>query len=268
LLALIHIKKTAGKSLKHIMRCELGVGHCDVKRWYRGDDCYSATDLSRLLRVYPWLESIAGHSIHPYSDLRRGFPNLRYYTFVRDPIKRCASEYQYSVLKGRCPPDSFASWIEKPRFRNVQVKSLAGSEDLTQAIALLDEEVAFVGLVERFAESLALMPTILGCPRLRPRRRVNAAPDNRIKDRILNDPGATRALEAANALDRELYDYVARKIFARQQRQARAMTMDAATPLRPQRQFNRRFITNGAYRMAVYRPVVSVYRTLFAEHAR
>lgn len=48
MIALIHIKKTAGKTFKHIMRCEFGVAHCDVKRWRPLADVFSAFDPARM----------------------------------------------------------------------------------------------------------------------------------------------------------------------------------------------------------------------------
>ncbi|GAB3675198.1 sulfotransferase family 2 domain-containing protein [Salinisphaera aquimarina] len=266
MIALIHIKKTAGKSLKHIMRCEFGTAHCDVKRWNSSDAYFSAADLRRLQRVHPRLQSLAGHSIRSVSDLRSAAPGLRYYTFLRDPIKRCISEYQYSVRQGRCAPGSFASWIEKPAYRNVQVKSLAGSDDLDMAIAQVDTEISFVGLMERFDESLALMQPLLELPRFTPlQRRVNAASDHAIRDALLADNEAMDAVRQANRLDSALFEHVAGVIYPRQQRQAArvsvAVTAGKPRPVeRSPRQFNARFLANGVYRYLVYKPAVSAYQ--------
>jgi len=267
MIALIHIKKTGGKSLKHIMRCAFGVGHCDVKRWQPGDESFSADDLRRLRRIHPALVSLAGHSIRSYSDLRDAEPDLRYYSFVRDPIKRCISEYQYSVQMGRWAPGSFDQWIETPAYRNVQVRSLAGSEDVDAAIRQIDDNIAFVGMMARFDESLALMQPLLGLPRFTPlQRRVNAASDHSIRDAVLADTQAMTKLARANEADRALFDYVAKDIYPRQRREASRCTvsvsgMEQAFAQEP-RQFNRRFFTNGAYRYLVYKPAVSVYRLL------
>ncbi len=269
MIALIHIKKTAGKSLKHIMRCAFGVHHCDVKRWRPEDEAFSAEDLRRLQRVHPKLASVAGHSIRSYSDLRDAEPTLRYYSFVRDPIKRCISEYQYSVHMGRCRPGSFHDWIDDPAYRNVQVRSLAGSDDVEAAIGQIDDHISFVGMMEHFDESVALMQTLLGLPRFTPlQRRVNAASDHGIRDAILEDDKAMSAVARANTADVALFEYVSRVVYPRQQRAASRCQVSVAGLRRSMsdqpRQFNARFVTNGIYRYLVYKPVVSTYR-LFAQ---
>ncbi|MES1924661.1 sulfotransferase family 2 domain-containing protein [Salinisphaera sp. T31B1] len=262
MIALIHIKKTAGKSLKHIMRCAFGVAHCDVKRWQPQDECFGAEDLRRLRRIHPGLVSIAGHSIRSHSDLQTAEPALRYYTFMRDPIKRCISEYQYSVHQGRCAPDSFAEWIQRPVFRNVQTRSLAGCDDAARAIRELDERIAFVGLMERFDESLAMMQPLLNLPRFTPlQRRVNAASDHRIRDAVLADPQAMAEVAAANEADSAVFEYVQRELYPRQQRLAGRTQVAVSAADRP-RQFNARFFANGAYRYLVYKPAVSAYRLM------
>lgn len=266
MIALIHIKKTAGKTLKHILRCEYGSGHCDVKRWRPTDECFSGDDLVRLQRLFPHLKSIAGHSIRSTSDMQAAVPTLRYYTFLRDPIKRCISQYQYSVHQGRCAPDSFEYWIEEPRYRNVLTQSLAGCQDSDAAIDQIAQHIAFVGLMERFDESLGLMQPILGLPRFTPlQRRVNAASDHTIRDAILADDKAMMAVRRANAEDIRVFDYVQREVFPRQQKAAArsqvAVDGRASAGLSP-RQFNAHFLANGLYRYLVYKPAVTGYRLM------
>lgn len=265
MIALIHIKKTAGKSLKHIMRCAFGVRHCDVKRWQARDETFSAADLRRVQRVHPGLKSLAGHSIRSYSDIADRAADLRLYTFVRDPIKRCISEYQYSVAMGRCEPGSFASWIDKPAYRNVQVQSLGGSNDVDAAIRQIDDRIAFVGMMEHFDESLALMQGLMDLPWFTPlHRRVNAASDHAIRDAILADADAMNAVRRANEADVALFEHVARVVFPRQRKRASRTQVSvdgfkAAVAAEP-RQFNCQFFANGAYRYLVYKPSVSAYR--------
>jgi len=271
MIALIHIKKTAGKSLKHIMRCAFGVRHCDVKHWQADDACFTGADLRRVQRIHPELRSVAGHSVRSYSDLAEGASDVRFYTFVREPLKRCISEYQYSVKMGRCKAGSFSNWIEKPVYRNVQVQSLAGSDDVDAAIRQIDDRIAFVGMLERFDESLAMMQPLLDLPRFTPlHRRVNAASSHAIRDAILADADAMTAVRRANEADAALFEYVERVIYPRQQRlagrtQVAVADFKSAAAAEP-RQFNGRFVANGAYRYLIYKPSVSAYR-LFSRAA-
>lgn len=259
MIAFIHIKKTAGKTIKYIMQRELGITHCDAKRWHPNDDCYSAADLKRLRRIYPWLQSIAGHSIKAYGDLRQANPDIKLYTFLRDPIRRMVSQYQYELNLGRYVGDSFEHWVTNPANHDLQVKSLAGTANLAKALRLLETEVAFVGLMERLDESLQMMRPALGLPKrvnLSPAR-VNAARDNTLRDQILADPQRMALLQQANQRDQVLYDFARDQIFARQ----RACFEPCMQPaFRPKKGRSRRSYSNGAYRYAVYKPLVWGYR--------
>lgn len=264
MIALIHIKKTAGKTVKHIMRCEYGVAHCDVKRWSPGNEVFSAADLKRVMQINPWLASIAGHSIRSHSDLKDAVADLRYYTFLRDPIKRTLSQYQYSVAQGRCREGRFFDWITRDEFRDVQTNVLAGTPDADAAIEALEKDIAFVGLTERFDESLALMQQALELRRFTPlHKRVNAASNQRIRDAIAGDAKAMAAIHEANRQDARVLAYVVDELFPRQQRCAsRAQVGPDGRPTtgRAPRQYNARFVTNGLYRYLCYKPAVAAWK--------
>ena len=266
MIALIHIKKTAGKTLKHIMRCAYGAAHCDVKRWSDDADVFSAADLQRLMRINPWLASIAGHSVRSTSDIDQGVADLRFYTFLRDPIKRTVSQYQYSVAQGRCREGEFERFITRDTYRNVQTTTIAGIADADAAIAEIEARIAFVGLMERFDESLALMQDALALPLFTPlARRVNAAGDQRIRDALIGDAAAMQAVHDANLEDQKVFDYVLREVYPRQQKAATRVSVGAdgtASAGQATRQYNRRFFTNGLYRYTVYKPAVALWRGL------
>lgn len=271
MIALIHIKKTAGKTLKHIMRCEFGLAHCDVKHWHSKVDCFDRADLRRLQRVNPWVRSLAGHSIRSFSDLDQASPDLRFYTFLRDPIRRCISEYQYSVAQGRWPEGAFDRWIEDARYRNVQCESLAGCADADAAIDQIERRIDFVGVTERFDESMALMQSYLELPHFRPlQKRVNAARDNRIRDALLADSAAMTKIRDANCEDTRVFDYVLGEVYPRQQQRATRVQVGAsgqASAGVAARQYNARFWINGLHRYLVYKPALSAYRA-FAGRGR
>ena len=264
MIALIHIKKTAGKTLKHIMRCAYGAAHCDVKRFRDDADVFTAADLRRVMRINPWLASIAGHSVRSTSDLEQAVDDLRFYTFLRDPTKRTLSQYQYSVAQGRCREGDFETWIQRPIYRDVQTVTLAGVADADAAIAEIESRIAFVGLMERFDESLALMQNALELAPFTPlTRRVNAASDQRIRDALTADRAAMAAIHAANTQDQIVFDYVQREVYPRQRRAATRVQVGADGAIsagRAPRQYDARFVTNGLYRYLVYKPAVAVWR--------
>lgn len=258
MIALIHIKKTAGKTIKHLKRCEYGAAHCDAKRWRLGDECLDAAGLARIRRIMPQCQSIAGHSVRPYSNLRAEDPDIAFYTFLREPVRRCISQYQYEVTQGRIDPNTFDQWIKRDDVRNTQVASLAGNMDLAAATDYVANELTFVGLTEAFEESLAMMPSLLRTRVIRPQKaRVNAAVDNTIRDRLLADAGAMARVRAANAQDIELYDYVRRVIYPRVRQRASRTTL-AVSPRRSP--VNGRFVTNALVRYGFYKPAVGAWR--------
>ena len=101
MLVFIHISKTAGRTIRYIQRSSYGLHHCEVQPWYdrRKGPPFSSEDLHRLRKIYPTLKSIAGHHVRGYVDLQENNTEFRYFTFMRDPLKRQASYYQFKVQK-------------------------------------------------------------------------------------------------------------------------------------------------------------------------
>lgn len=262
-IAFVHIEKTAGKAIKHQLRRELGIRHCDVKRWRKNADYFSAADLRRLLRIYPRLRSIAGHSIKAYSDLKADFPDLQYYTFLRDPIQRSISHYQYRINLGsiNC---SFEDWIRDEANHNWQVRTLVGASDLDQALHMIEHDISFIGLQERLDESLFLMNRALNLNQVSSTgsARVNAAKNNNIRDKIVGDTRNLRLLQTANQLDIELYRYAETVVYPRQQKTF-GYAPESLKKARGSHFWNRygqSYCSNAVYRALVYKPVVWLYR--------
>lgn len=219
MIAFAHIPKTAGITVNKLLRRSFGLHHCDVEVWTRRDYVgvyYSAQDHRKTLRLYQKLRSIAGHQIKPHSDLKTHFPGVRYFTFLRDPITRTASHYQYTVQRmGEEAP--FEKWITRDEFHNMQTKHIAGCDDLGLAIKILNEECFFVGLIENFDESLVMLQKKVDDDRFDIRYvRENVAPSSAIKKGLLGDPATRGLLEEVNQTDQQLYDYVRRELYPKQ----------------------------------------------------
>ena len=218
MLAFVHLQKTAGITINWILRRSFGLHHCDVEPWETAAHVFTAEDYLRLCRVHPRIDSIAGHYVRAYTDLATVRPDVRYYTFLREPLSRCASHYQYEVqFSGR--EISFDDWIAIPGYPDNQTRWLSGSDDLGPAIDILQKKMVFVGLVERFDESLVIFRRRVENPRLDiSYRRKNTAPTNAIKNAIFNDSRMYAKLVDANRKDAQLYDFVRRDLYPRQQR--------------------------------------------------
>jgi len=98
LLAFVHIEKTAGETIKWILRSTYGLNHCDVT----ASDVFKPLypyQLARIGQIYPHMESIAGHPVTPYMHLEEAsrLP-IQYFTFLREPVKQCASYFQYLTV--------------------------------------------------------------------------------------------------------------------------------------------------------------------------
>jgi hypothetical protein len=274
MLAFIHIEKAAGSTISSILRRSYGLRHAEVcgwrNAWSTEDDLVLPEDLERTRWIFPALQSIAGHGVKPYAGLERVCPGIRYYTFLREPLDRCASHFQFQiqVMKKRV---SFEQWIRTAGYRNFQTQKLTGGEDAAAAIEMLEQRIEFVGLMERFNESLVMLrrrfpdePLDI-CYRAK-----NVATDSSIKKQLLDDTASRELLVQANQEDCKLYDYVRKALYPRQQRQYGESL--AADVLRFQ-EANR---THGSSRQPllpllvrhlVFRPAVRLYSGWHRRHA-
>lgn len=221
MIAFIHIPKAAGSTLATILRRSFRTQHCDVRcgnsHLYRPK--LTAETLGRIRWIYWRLVSIRGHGVVPHSDLHDVVPNIRFYTILRDPIHRSASEYQYRVSRGSLDIP-FEKWIQTDIARNRMTQMLAGKPDADAAIEMLAKRVSFVGLVERFDESLVMWRRWLDDPRSDIRyRATNVMTENVIKRQLLTDSTSRAQLEEANREDLKLYHYVANNVYPQQVQQ-------------------------------------------------
>jgi Sulfotransferase family len=229
--ALVHIEKTAGTTLTAILRRSFGTGHCDIrlplaKRGAPRDDLrppIDALDLRRVQRIYRQLTGISGHDVKAYSNLHLAYPQLRFFTFVRDPSKRYISHF---LTRCANMPDDLDRWLDAGWTHNWQTKMIAGQPSAEKAIEMIDKRFGFVGLTERFDESLLMFGQWLNEPAFRTDYRpLNQRSENRgYRDTARNDIGLDfintaefcARIEHVNSEDQKVYDYVASVVFARQ----------------------------------------------------
>ena len=178
--AFVHIDKTAGSTVKSILRRSFGARHCDVrlplaKKSCDGRDHRAAIDLAdlrRLRRVYRNLIGFAGHNVKAYTELGRQCPEIRFFTMLRDPVGRFRSHFlNRSALYQR---SDFDRWAADPLFHNWQTKMIAGEPNAEKAIEVLSTRIGFAGLTERFDESVIMLRQWLQAPGFCPEyRKVN-----------------------------------------------------------------------------------------------
>jgi len=230
--AFVHIDKTAGTTLKSILRRSFGVRHCDIRlprsrRHLDGLDhqvVIDATDLRRVQRLYRNLVGFAGHNVKAYAELAWERPDIRFFTILRDPVARFRSHFlnrSRSFLR-----NDFECWTAETWVHNWQAKMIAGEPNAQKAIDLLSTRIGFVGLTERFDESLILLGPWLREPGYSPLyRRLNQyiekghgseADRKREATRYLDTELARGRMQECNIEDQKVYDYVATILFAQQ----------------------------------------------------
>jgi hypothetical protein len=264
LIAFVHIQKAAGTTLKFILKNSLGVRHSDVNPVAPPPDRpFDTSDLAFVRSTNPWLCSISGHEI--IEPTRHLGDAVQPFTMLRDPVSRSLSHYQDKLVRGR-RRITFEQFVCDPANRNFQVRKIAGEEDLDKAVRLLRERYLFVGLAERFAESVRILQAL--CPysldiRYRPK---NVAADRSISDALASEPDAIDRLNEANQLDQRLWDYVSDDLLPELAQKA-GVSRSEPLPSLGSLSFPWRFHASRVYHKLVYRPLLKRERRLRAAQA-
>ena len=191
--------KTAGQTVCDILRNSFGHNHCDL----RCGDLATRADIAFARQFYPNLQSLGGHSIRPWSDLRE-IPELRFFAFLRDPVERCLSHFQFDVQRNGHRID-FLEWL--PQNANYQTKILSRSDNASTAIDVLKARVGCIGFVEDFDRSLTLLQRWSGHQLDLSYQSRNRAKGNSVKQAVLANPEHVTALHESNRADQEVYRY-------------------------------------------------------------
>tara|TARA_B100001063_G_C16745626_1_gene547316 strand:+ start:601 stop:1572 length:972 start_codon:yes stop_codon:yes gene_type:complete len=150
----IHISKTAGSSFR--VAAERYFGKEDVFYDYGPNANETNPDIRTLdyqkrdryaagMKIVEKAKFLTGHINHPkYAPF---IPAKNAITFVRDPIQQVRSHYEHFTRHHRYKK-SFSEFVNEPRFKNVQYKAFQGT---------WPDAIGFIGLTERYSESLALI---------------------------------------------------------------------------------------------------------------
>ena len=266
MLVFIHMSKTAGTTVSYILRSSYGLRHCQVEPWHArwtGPD-FSSHDLQRLRRFCPNLKSIAGHRITGYVNLQENGTEFRYFTFMRHPLERHASYFQFKVQERRLKEHVFEEWVVQREWpRNQQTKSIAGVADVAEAIRIIKEKNIFVGLAEPFDESMVMLKALMANDLNISYKRVNVARENTIKERLLSTESTRQMLIEANQADLELYNFVRQELYPTYQREyGPSLQADVARYRQTlSNTFNYWNLTlSGLKQYLLYKPLLYLYR--------
>ncbi|HEU0013510.1 MAG TPA: sulfotransferase family 2 domain-containing protein [Longimicrobium sp.] len=214
-LVFLHIPKTAGTTLRRIIRRQYPRGTV----WETDSNYFPPLTPAQYAR----LRVVQGHLVF---GIHERLPRpVRYITLLRHPVERTLSAYYYirrrprdplHALAHRLPPDEFAAEMG-PKSFNYQTRFLSGHADdfspaaLPLALRNLEGFAAF-GLDSRFDESLLLFRRVLGW------RNVHYRAENVTRRRPGRGDLPARVIagiERLNPLDMELYAEAERRVEAR-----------------------------------------------------
>jgi len=222
-LIFLHIPKAAGTTLHRIIERQY---HADACFSIDGANVYESIETFKQLSE-PERESITclkGHM--PFGLHVHLSQPCAYVTILRDPVERMISHYYFvlrsphhylyeQVTSQNMTLEDYVRSDLSPELHNGQTKLLAGNEKmppphmLEVAYRNLREHFIFVGLTEKFDESLVLMKRRLGWSRIY-YTQINVNPNRPPKSEISDS--TVRAIERNNEKDLELYAF-ARQLF-------------------------------------------------------
>lgn len=159
ILTYCHIGKVGGKQLKHYMRSYFGFR-------YRGVDhavgkLYRPEDLRLELRFNPWIRYLGGHDVRPHIDFHELEHRLKWFSIFREPLDRLLSHYCQQISKSGTKTVGLFEWMDaNPNRAFWNTYMISGGADYQTAIEIIQKKYAFVGLNERYEQSLLLFRKI------------------------------------------------------------------------------------------------------------
>ncbi len=227
MLAFIHVAKTGGKTVNMLLRSSFGAAYARALPWTGitpNDQTkefvvpkYGIDEFRRLRRLCPFMRCVGGHAITLWSGLHEIQPT-RYFAMMREPLRRGASHYQFHARTDRAPL-SWEQWVNWPVHQNHQVRMFARDGNPEAAIRAIERHEVFVGLTERYDESLLILERVVAPELNIAYRRLNTASDNTITDQLLEDPARRESLRGMYSQEIPLYEYVVNDLFPRFQRE-------------------------------------------------
>lgn len=224
LLVFVHVPKAAGTTLSRLISDrypQRRLAH------FNNPELAEARLAAMTPEALDEIEAVTGHVTY---GIHRHFSRpAQYVTMLRHPVARIASHYRYvrstpihylhaAVVERDLDLVAYAQSGLSPELSDGQVRMFSArareleecdEASLDEAKRVLAEEFEVVGLAERFDESLLLMQTALGWSAPYYIRENRSA---RVPVKLAEE--AVEAIEAANRLDLELYEF-AEELLAR-----------------------------------------------------
>lgn len=216
ILAFIHVAKTGGRTVETMLRSTYGARYVHAEQWIPQDpeqtiQKYRESDFRRLKRLCPFMKAVGGHSVTLWSEIDKVQP-VRWFAFMRDPLKRAASHYQFHQ-RNTPKPKSWEEWLSWDVPRNHQLRAFYPGDDPVEAIAMIKEKRVFIGLLENFDESLVMLKKLVAPELHLGYQRANIAENNEIAAEILSSSEKLSQLRSLHEGEFELYDFVKNELY-------------------------------------------------------
>lgn len=211
----LHIPKTAGSSFSTELASTV-VPYQNIDVDYTRTDVpfperlAAAVDAFLSRQDLDAFKSASGHI--PYNIARRivlKIPKTQMVTILRSPVDRVVSDYRYQRTTLHPPHEAFKakyptleSFVENPASWNHMTKLVAGRvPPPREALTHLEEEFAFVGLLEMYPLSFSVIFDLMGHPGRTPVEHQRKTPENKDTEVDLTPKLARRIQELNNADD-------------------------------------------------------------------
>lgn len=271
LICFLHIEKAAGTTLHHILANNFKNYLTISPAYYWSNEpgnYVSPNELKWIMKFTLSTEAIGGHPLRSYlqyeDKLNR---SVKYITFLREPVARYLSHYKHQkYAKGI--HWNIHSFLQESRFNDYMTRRLSSSNNLNEAKAVLSDQMAFVGITERFDESLFLLKKECFTSNFDLRyEKENVGINDISNDIFINDANIYNRIIENNRNDIELYNYAIKSIYNR--------FLDSYGPsldndIRQFKKQNKGFsfskfkkLKNRLYRVSYYKPLQNIIKILF-----
>lgn len=213
-----HIPKTAGSSLSVELSHHLSPYH-NIEVDYTNPRLDYISDMNAAVENFISLHnskpfnSASGHLLpHNVQRIREAVPDVRVFTFLRNPLERYISDYRYQCSKLHPPHTEFLAeypsishYLDNPISHNTMTKLMLGNiHNLTpkQILRSVQEKYDFIGIVERYEESFRLLSSKYW-KEISPESKVRVA--DVLENCMPLTVGQIRDINEANALDWFVY---------------------------------------------------------------
>lgn len=218
-LCFIHIERSGGTTLHHMLRENFPLSYYNISPRSGELSKYGLEikkhHFKRLIKNVANINGMGGHNLRAYNNYKDVCSRpIHYITFLRDPVKRCLSHYNFHIIR-KGIKWSIDEYMERKEYQNFQTTKIAGIPDFERAKEIITNKFYFIGLTEEYDKSMAIFNKKYNLQENYKKK--NALTNNGLlKYEDLNNSQKEK-ITSINNLDYQLYDFVKNNIFIPQE---------------------------------------------------